>query len=177
MENKAMATKSFKVKKFLSLTLAFAVLIGLVSSPSAYAQDCRAIASVVASAVSGANNGMQGHINKHIFQAVAPNLPSNSAMGATLYDPVADWNAVWGAYQASPMAPAPQCVAGGAANVAQPAVLAPLIVNGHTCTAVSPANNTQCTALAANAFAPTDHQVVFAWRGGQWIILTAYPRP
>lgn len=171
-----MAIKSFKVKKFLSLTLAFAVLIGLVSIRSAHAQDCRTLPSVVASAVSAANNGMQGHINKHIFQAVAPALPGNSAMGATLYDPVADWNAVWTAYQAVPMAPAPNCGANHN-NVAAPAVLAPLIVNGHTCTAVSPLNNTQCTTLAAAGFPPTDHMVVFAWRGGQWIILTAYPRP
>jgi hypothetical protein len=163
MENKVMATKVFKVKKFLSLTLAFAVLIGLVSSQSAHAQDCRTVASVVASAVSGANNGMQGHINKHIFQAVAPALPGNSAMGATLYDPVADWNAVWNAYQAVPMAPVPNCGANHN-NIAAPAVLAPLIVNGHTCTAVLLANNTQCTAMAANVFAPTDHMVVFAWR-------------
>ena len=172
-----MAMKSFKLKKLLSLTLAFAVLLGLVSIRSAHAQDCRTLPSVIASAVSGANNGMQGHINKHIFQAVAPALPGNTAMGATLYDPVADWNTTWAAYQVVPMAPAPQCVAGGAANVAHPAVLAPLNIAGHTCTAVNPVNNTQCTAMAANIFDPTDHMVVFAWRGGQWIILTAYPRP
>lgn len=171
-----MAIKIFKVKRFLSLMIVFAVLTGLVSIRTANAQDCRTLPSVIASAVSGANNGMQGHINKHIFQAVAPALPGNSAMGATMYDPVADWNTAWAAYQAVPMAPVPNCGANHN-NVAAPAVLAPLNIAGHTCTAVDPVNNTQCTAMAANTFDPTDHMVVFAWRGGQWIILTAYPRP
>ncbi len=176
-----MATKSFKVKKFLSLTLAFAVLMGLVSIRSAHAQDCRQLQSVIDSADPFRNTGMAGHINKHIFAAQAPHLVNNSALNATMYRTIPNWNSLWGTYQNANILNPPQCPALGAVNpfhddIAPNALPARGQVNGHDCTAVDGNNHTQCTTLA-NQFAPSNYRFVFAWRGGQWIILTAYPRP
>jgi len=174
-----MAMKSFKVKKFLSLTLAFAVLMGLVSIRSAHAQDCRLDQNVVNSANPFLNTGMGGHINKHIFTMPAPNIPGNSALNATMYNTVPNWNSLWRGYRNAAIA-APQCPAvGGPATVvsnAGPGVLPPNAqVAGFDCTAVAPGNNTQCTTIA-NQFVPGNYRFVFRRTGNGWIILTAYPQ-
>lgn len=175
MANKAMATKSFKVKKFLSLTLAFAVLMGLVSIRSVHAQDCRTLPSVIASAVSGANNAMEGHLNKHISNAMAPDIPNNSAMGATMYGPVADWDAAWDAYLMAHLEPFPNC-GENHNNVVVHSGLDLQNIHAHTCTEVEPDNITQCRRMNAIVYDPVLHTVIFAWKGNRWIILTAYPR-
>jgi len=180
MENNAMKIQSFKMKKLLSLMLAFAVLIGLVSIRSAHAQDCRQEQSVINSANPFNNTGLGGHVNKHIFTMPAPNIPGNSALNATMYNTVPNWNSLWRGYRNAAIV-APQCAAAAAvgttfgANINPAALPVNARVSGYDCTAVDPNNNTQCTTLA-NQFVPANYRFVYRRTANGWIILTAYPQ-
>jgi hypothetical protein len=179
MGNDAMEITRFKMKKFRPLVLLLAGLMGLVSISSAYAQDCRLDPNVNNSANPFLNTGMGGHLNKHIFTMPAPNIPGNSALNATMFNTVPNWNSLWRGYRSAVIV-APQCppAAGPAtvpSNAGPGALPANAQVDGYDCTAVDAGNNTQCTTIA-NQFVPGNYRFVFRRTVNGWVVLTAYPQ-
>ena len=98
--------------------------------------------------------------------------PTTKAEGATLYERIDDWLAVWDAYKQKAVIAVPDC-SGGKVD---PKVKLYPIVRGHTCLTQDPLNKTQCTKLDPTDFKPKEHVFVFDKKNGKWIILTAFPK-
>lgn len=151
------------------------IAVGMAPN-SAWAADCRTLASVTQSADLANNTNDGGHVDKHV---VGQAVPAGSArtVGTTAYNSATAYDAVWQAYLGDTTSPVPDCLSTGANNIDPDVPVANLGL-------VLPYAISSCTAAAAGdcttwgAATATSAQFVFRrLPSGDWILLTAFPRP
>lgn len=163
----------------LSKGLASVVLLFAWGGPL-FAVDlpCVIIDSVQQSAISSNNNAVGGHLNKHIFDAVAPNVGS-SAMDASMYQTKEGWAVLWQAISGSEAAGGVICKTNGSSNKELVVPISQIDedhrIAGWKCKAVSSNNNDQCTSIS-DIFEPASYKVVFSYVDNEWIVYTSYPQ-
>lgn len=172
MKYSSMHNRSGRV---LALLGACAVVALGMAPNAAWAADCRTIATVTHSANLANNTADGGHVDKHVVGQPVP-AGSTQGVGTTAYDNITSYNAVWGAYLADTTSPVPNCLSTGSDKIDPNVPVAnlglPLPLAISTCTTTSPNG---CTAWGAAT--ATSAQFVFKRLGGDWILLTAFPRP
>lgn len=162
--------------RVLALLGACAVVALGMAPNAAWAADCRTIATVTHSADLANNTADGGHVDKHVVGQPVP-AGSTQGVGTTAYENITSYNAVWGAYLADTTSPVPDCLSTGSGNIDPNVPVAnlglPLPLAISTC-ATSAAG--VCTAWGAAT--ATSAQFVFRrLASGDWILLTAFPRP